>query len=88
MDELVNEMTHVNPAMRPPIEEVVDRLAQIRQSLNAYKLRSIIKSKQERRVFAVYRRAKQAILYNFSNRPAIPEPYDDQTLMGTAGAAG
>lgn len=47
MEELVNEMTDDNPARCPLIEEVVVKLARIRQSLSGCKLRSIIKSRQE-----------------------------------------
>jgi hypothetical protein len=46
MDELINDMTRVNPDVRPRIEEVVEKLAQIRQSLGGYKLRSVIKSRR------------------------------------------
>jgi hypothetical protein len=83
MDELVNEMTHVNPARRPPIDRVVERLAQFRESLSGCKLRSIIKPRKEPSVFTACKRVRQAartIRYILSNRPAIPEHSPDRVV--------
>jgi hypothetical protein len=77
MDELVNEMTHINPGRRPLIEDVVAKLARIRESLSGYKLWSMITSRRQPSLYTTYRRSRQAIKtiqYIVSNRPAIPEP--------------
>jgi hypothetical protein len=40
MQDLVNEMTHINPVKRPLIEDVVAKFSYIRKSLSEFKLRS------------------------------------------------
>jgi hypothetical protein len=40
MQDLVNEMTHINPVKRPLIEDVVAKFSYIRKSLSGFKLRS------------------------------------------------
>jgi hypothetical protein len=77
MQDLVNEMTHVNPVKRPLIEDVVAKFSYIRKSLSEFKLRSPLVSKQKPSSFTIFRRAKQALLtlqYILSYKAAIPEP--------------
>jgi len=77
MEDLANEMTHPNPARRPLIEDVMAKLARIRESLSGFKLRSTITSRRDPVIVAAYRRSRQAfhtIQYIISNKPAIPEP--------------
>ena len=76
MQDLINEMTHINPAKRPSIEEVVARVSRIRESLSRFKLRSTIIAKHDPSLFSMFRRARQAlrtIRYMFSHKAAIPE---------------
>jgi hypothetical protein len=77
MQDLVDEMTHSNPAKRPLIEDVVAKFSHIRNSLSGFKLRSPLVSKRKPTLFTIFRRAKQAVLnfqYILSRKPAIPEP--------------
>jgi hypothetical protein len=77
MQDLVNEMTHVNPVKRPLIEDVVAKFSYIRKSLSEFKLRSPLVSKHKPSSFTIFRRAKQALLtlqYILSCKAAIPEP--------------
>ena len=77
MQDLVNQMTHINPAKRPLIEDVVAKFFHIRNSLSGCKLRSPLISKRKPRLFTIFRRAKQTLLnfqYILSRKPAIPEP--------------
>ncbi|KAH9970476.1 kinase-like domain-containing protein [Russula compacta] len=77
MQDLVNEMTHIKPAKRPLIEDVVAKFSRIRESLSGLKLRSALTSKHEPNLFTMFRHAKQALLtlhYVFSRKPAIPDP--------------
>lgn len=77
MQDLVNDMTHINPVKRPSIEDVVAEFSYIRNSLSESKLRSPLVSKRKPSLFTVFRRAKQALLtiqYIFSRKAAIPEP--------------
>jgi hypothetical protein len=77
MQDLVNEMTHINPVKRPLIEDVVTKLSYIRKSLSELKLRSLLVSKHKPSLFTIFRRAKQALLtlhYILSCKAAIPEP--------------
>ncbi len=77
MHDLVDEMTHCNPAKRPLIEDVVTRFSDIRLSLSEFKLRSPLISKHKPSLFTLFRRAKQALLtlqYILSGKAAIPEP--------------
>jgi hypothetical protein len=62
MQDLVDEMTRVNPANRPLIEDVVARFSFIRKSLSGFKLRSPLVSKEKPSLFTVFSRAKQALL--------------------------
>ena len=76
MQDLVNEMTHVNPAKRPLIEDVLAKIFRIRKSLSEFKLRSPLVSKEKPSLFTIFSRAKQALLtvqYIFSRKAAIPE---------------
>ena len=76
MQDLIDEMTHVDPAKRPSIEEVVARFSRIRESLSGFKLRSTIIAKHDPSLFSMFRRARQALRtarYIFSNKAAIPE---------------
>jgi hypothetical protein len=79
MEGLINWMTLDDPAERPLIEEVLEKLTLIRASLSKGKLRSPITSKSVPQVFRVVRRAKQSlrtIRYVVSRRPAIPDGPD------------
>ncbi|KAI0294525.1 kinase-like domain-containing protein, partial [Russula brevipes] len=62
MRELVQDMTHVDSAKRPSIEDVIAKFSHIRQSLSGFKLRSPIISKHNPSLFTVFRCAKQALL--------------------------
>ena len=62
MQDLVDEMTNVDPAKRPLIEDVVVKFSQIRKSLSGFKLRSPLVSKQNPSLFTIFSRAKQAVL--------------------------
>lgn len=76
MQDLVDEMTHINPAKRPSIEEVVANFSRIRESLSGFKLRSTIIAKHDPSLFSMFRRARQAlrtVQYIFSHKAAIPE---------------
>ncbi|KAH9996930.1 kinase-like domain-containing protein [Russula vinacea] len=69
MQDLVDEMTRVNPANRPLIEDVVARFSHIRKYLSGFKLRSPLVSKEKPSLFTIFGRAKQALLipqYMFS----------------------
>ncbi len=77
MQDLVNEMTHINPVKRPLIEDVVAKFSYIRKSLSEFKLRAPVVPKNNPSLFTVFRRAKQTLLtlqYIFSRKAAIPEP--------------
>ena len=77
MQELIKEMTHINPMMRPSIEDVVANFSNIRKSLSEFKLRSPLISKGDRSLFTIFRGAKQTLLtlqYILSRKVAIPEP--------------
>jgi hypothetical protein len=77
MQDLVDEMTHVNPSKRPLIENVVAKFSHIRRSLSGFKLRSPLVSQHKPSLFTVFRRAEQGILtlqYLFLCKAAIPEP--------------
>jgi hypothetical protein len=77
MQDLVNEMTYINPVKRPLIEDVVAKFSYIRNSLSEFKLRSPLISKSKPSLFTIFRRAKQALLtlqYILSCKAAIPKP--------------
>ena len=77
MQDLVDEMTHIDPARRPSIENVVAKFAHIRKSLSGCKLRSPLVSERKPSLFTIFGRAKQALLtvqYIFSRQAAVPEP--------------
>jgi hypothetical protein len=62
MEDLVNEMTDIDPRRRPSIENVVAKFSCIRESVSESKLRSPITSKRKPRLFSVLvQRAKQAL---------------------------
>lgn len=76
MQDLIAEMTHINPAKRPLIEEVVAKFSRIRESLSGFKLRSPIISKHKPSLFSMFQRAQQAlrtVQYMFSHKAAIPD---------------
>jgi hypothetical protein len=78
MEDLVNWMTFDDPAKRPRIEEVLEKLALILQSLSQSKLRSPIVSRKVPRIFGVVQQARQTLRtmqYVVSRRPAIPDPH-------------
>jgi hypothetical protein len=75
MKELVDAMTDANPAKRPTIEEVIEKFDRIRRSLNAVKLRSPVRPKNDPTLFSICRHAMQlsrTLLYVIKGRPAIP----------------
>jgi hypothetical protein len=77
MQDLVNEMTHINPVKRPLIEDVVAKFSYIRTSLSGFKLRSPLVSKHKPSLFCIFYRAKQALLTLqciLSCKAAVPEP--------------
>lgn len=76
MQDLINEMTHDNPAQRPSIEEVVAKFSRIQKSLSGFKLRSTIIAKHDSILNSMFRRAGQALRtfrYICSRKAAIPE---------------
>lgn len=77
MQDLVNEMTHINPVKRPLIEDVVAKFSYIRKSLSGLKLRSPLVSEHKPSLFTIFHRVKQNLLtlqYILSCKAAIPEP--------------
>jgi len=77
MRELVDAMTDPNPAVRPTMEEVVEKFDRIRDSLSAVKLRSPTTPKKDPILFTVFRHARQlarTFLHVVHQRPAIPIP--------------
>jgi hypothetical protein len=77
MEDLINSMTHDDPARRPQIEEVLQRFIQIRESLSKGKLHSPIVSRKVPKFLGVVQRARQSIRtiqYLLSSRPSIPDP--------------
>ena len=76
MQDLIGEMTHVDPAKRPSIEEVVAEFSRIRESLSGFKLRSTIIAKDDPVLNSMFRRARQAlrtVRYICSHKAAIPD---------------
>jgi len=76
MQDLIDEMTHVSPAKRPSIEEVVAKFSRIRESLSGFKLRSTMIAKHDPSLFSMFRHARQAlrtIRYICLHKAAIPE---------------
>ena len=65
MQDLVNEMTNINPVKRPVIEDIVAKFSYIRKSLSGFKLRSLLVSKRKPSLFTLQ--------YIFSRKAAIPE---------------
>ena len=61
MKDLVNRMTLDDPAKRPRIEEVLEKLALIRASLSKGKLRSPITSKRVPKIFGMVQQARQSL---------------------------
>ena len=79
MEDLINWMTLDDPAKRPLIEEVLEKLALIRASLSKRKLRSSMASKRLPKIFGVVQWARQflrTIRYAALRRPAIPDDPD------------
>jgi hypothetical protein len=77
MKDLVEAMTDENPAMRPTIQQVVEKFEHIHASLSEVKLRSPITSKKGPIIFTVFRYALQVartVPYVIRRRPAIPIP--------------
>jgi len=62
MQDLADEMTHINPVKRPLIEDVVAKFSYMRKSLSEFKLRSPLVSKHKPSLFTIFRRARQALL--------------------------
>ena len=61
MQDLVDEMTRVDPAERPTIEDVVTKFSRIRESQEPFKLCSRIVSKHRLSLFTVFRQVKKSI---------------------------
>ena len=59
MEDLVNRMTHDNPASRPRIEEVLERFAVIQESLSQRKLCLPITSRKVPKIFVLFRKVRQ-----------------------------
>ena len=79
MEDLIDWMTLDDPAKRPRIEEVLEKLALIRQSLSKGKLRSSITSKKAPKLFGAFQRAGQSLRtmrYVVLRHPAIPDDPD------------
>ena len=79
MEDLIDWMTLDDPAKRPRIEEVLEKLALIRQSLSKGKLRSSITSKKVPKLFGAFQRAGQSLRtmrYVVFSHPAIPDDPD------------
>ena len=77
MEDLIASMTHGDPAKRPRIEEVLERLIKIRKSLSKSKLRSRILSRNLPRRLRVLKQSRQiirTIQYIVSRQPPIPDP--------------
>ncbi len=77
MRELVDAMTDENPAKRPTIEEVIEKLDEIRSSLSTVRLRSPIISKNDPTISTIFRHARQltrTLLYVIQQIPAVPVP--------------
>ena len=75
MTGLVNAMTDENPAERPTIETVISRFSYVRDSLSEFKLRSLITSKKDPRLFTTYRYVRQAVRtvqYIILQKDAVP----------------
>ena len=77
MQDLVDEMTHVDSAKRPTIEYVVTKFSRIRESQEPSKLCSRIRvvSKHRLSLFTIFRHVKQAmltLLYAISRKAAAP----------------
>jgi hypothetical protein len=77
MSGLVDALTDEDPAKRPTIEEVVERFDTICRSLSTVELHSLITSKNDPTLFAMFRYAIQltrTLLRVIRRRPAIPIP--------------
>jgi len=78
IEDLINSMTHEDPARRPRIEEVLQRFIKIRESLSKTKLRSPIVSRKSPKVLGLIQRARQSIRTvqsMVSGQPSIPDPH-------------
>ena len=78
IEDLINSMTHEDPARRPRIEEVLKRFIKIRESLSKSKLRSPIVSRKSPKVLGLIQRARQSIRTvqsMVSGHPSIPDPH-------------
>lgn len=62
IQDLVDEMTDINPRNRPLIEDVVARFSHIRESLNKTTLNSRIVRRNKPYIFHVFSCAKQALV--------------------------
>lgn len=86
MQDLVDEMTHDNPATRPLIEDVTAKFSHIHKSLTGFKLRSPLVSKHKPSLFTIFSRAKHALLtlqYILSRKAAVPNCDPAASLMNT-----
>lgn len=75
MQDLIDKMTHINPAKRPSIEEVIANVSRIQKSLSGFKLRSTIIAKHDSVLNFMFRHARQAlrtVRYICSHKAAIP----------------
>jgi len=77
MEPLIADMTQEDPKKRPTAPEVVSRFAEIRRSLNIWKLRSRVVHRDEiwpMRVLQSGRHLCRTAAYILARRAAIPEP--------------
>jgi hypothetical protein len=61
MEDLVSSMIQDDPALRPPIEDVLQEFSRIRASLSNRKQRSAIIPKNTPRVLGIIRQARQFV---------------------------
>ena len=62
MQDLVDEMMHIDPERRPLIEDVLAKFLHIRESLSRSKLRSPLVFKHKPSLLTIFRRAIQTLL--------------------------
>ena len=76
MEELVEAMTAADPRKRPAIEGVMTKFSHIRDSLNEYKLRSLITARKDPTLVKTFRQTRhvfRTVHYIVLRKPAIPD---------------
>jgi hypothetical protein len=66
MQDLIAEMTHVNPEKRPSIEDVMAKFSRVHKSLSGFKLGSPIIYKQPSSVVECAKQALHIVRYMLS----------------------